>query len=442
MYFRNSIGAETPTSRPSGRRTDPVAERSIADDRHDRSGPAPQGGRDRAPTVEDHRQDTEVDETGAASTQAEPQARGDHFEFTFERGGSAQTDRGQRDAETAPEENRIATANAAGDGRPDPDPEPTPAEDTDPDPAPAPLDPPTEPEEPVNAGRPGGDTPGTPQVTPPSPPPGSDNAEYGRDPDAAPDPGTIPLTDYTSGGPASTAYNVTIEFVGTWTAELQNAFIEAADYLSTIILGDLPDALVDGVTIDDISITATLDTIDGVGGILGSAGPREIRNDGTYLPATGAMTFDSADAQNQLGLGNWEAIILHEMMHAMGFGSLWSLMGLTSGSVGGGDIRFTGANATDVYQTEFPDIAANDPGSLSGVPIETDGGSGTAGSHWDELLFNAELMTGYVDTGGFVSLMTIAALEDMGYDTVYDNPYSATDQTAPLPPDPLLDFMA
>ena len=165
-----------------------------------------------------------------------------------------------------------------------------------------------------------------------------------------------------------------------------------------------------------------------------------IRNDGTYLSATGAMTFDSADAQDQFDLGNWETIVLHEMMHALGFGTLWSLMGLTSGSVAGGDMRFTGANATDVYQTEFSGIASADSGSLLGVPVETDGGPGTAGGHWDETEFDTEIMTGYVDTNSFVSLMTIAALEDMGYDTVFDNPYSATDLNGPIPGDPLLDL--
>jgi len=260
------------------------------------------------------------------------------------------------------------------------------------------------------------------------------------EPDPPPDTG--PVTSYTSGGPASTSYNVVIDFVGSWSTQLQSAFTGAADYLSSIILADIPDAIVDGMAIDDISITATLEEIDGVGGVLGSAGPRVIRGDGTFLPLTGAMTFDSADAPNQLGLGNWQSIVLHEMMHALGFGTLWPLMGLTSGSVAGGDIRFTGVNAIDTYQSEFPGIAAADPGSFLGVPVETDGGPGTAGGHWDEFLFDAEIMTGYIDTGSYVSDMTIAALEDMGYDTVFDNPYSATDLTGPNPADPWLDLFA
>ncbi|MEP2783485.1 MAG: leishmanolysin-related zinc metalloendopeptidase [Pseudoruegeria sp.] len=335
-----------------------------------------------------------------------------------------------------------ATTQAVTDGRTTPD--TSLSEDTDSETPQPPTAQPTEPEEPTNMGRPSGAIPGPTQNTPPSPAPGDDNAEYGRPDDAEPitPPDTGTVSDYTSGGPASSSYNVTIEFHGTWTTELQAAFTDAADYLSSIILADIPDAVINGIAIDDITITATLEGIDGVGGVLGSAGPDYIRNDGSYLTATGSMTFDSEDAQNQFDLGNWETIVLHEMMHALGFGTLWSLMGLTTGSVAGGDIRFTGSNATDVYQTEFASIANADLGSLLGVPVETDGGSGTAGGHWDEVLFQEEIMTGYVDAGGYVSEMTIASFEDMGYDTVYDNPYDATDLSGPIPVDPLLDLIA
>jgi len=48
------------------------------------------------------------------------------------------------------------------------------------------------------------------------------------------------------------------------------------------------------------------------------------------------------------------------------------------------------------------------------------GGVGTAGGHWDEFLFDQELMTGYIDSDAYLSDMSIAALEDMGYETVYD----------------------
>ena len=37
--------------------------------------------------------------------------------------------------------------------------------------------------------------------------------------------------------------------------------------------------------------------------------------------------------------------------------------------------------------------------TLGFIAVEQDGGSGTAGSHWDEETFNNELMTGYINDG-------------------------------------------
>ncbi|PYG34422.1 leishmanolysin [Pelagimonas varians] len=377
----------------------------------------------------------------------EPHYDADHFEFVGNSDADVPAFSGQgATGPTEPDFTPVTMVAVSGDGRGDPDPEPDPAvvEDNDPDPAPEPVVQPNTPAAPTDMGRSSGATAGTPYDSPRTPAPGDDNAVYGRAPDATPEviPDSGPVTTYTSGGAAATSYNVTIDFTGTWTTQLQAAFIDAADYLSTIILADIPDVIVDGLPVDDITITATLEAIDGVGGTLGSAGPRDVRFDGTYLASTGAMTFDSADASNQFGIGNWETIVLHEMLHAMGFGTLWSYMGLTSGSVASGDMRFTGVNASETYLIEFPGVAASDLGSALGVPIETDGGAGTAGGHWDEVLFDTEIMTGYVDPDSFVSDMTIAALEDMGYDTVFDNPYDGIDLFGPTPANPLADLFA
>ena len=60
------------------------------------------------------------------------------------------------------------------------------------------------------------------------------------------------MTSYTSG--ASGAYNITITFNGTWTSSLQGVFKAAADRLSDLITGDVPDVRVNGKIIDDINI--------------------------------------------------------------------------------------------------------------------------------------------------------------------------------------------
>ena len=50
------------------------------------------------------------------------------------------------------------------------------------------------------------------------------------------------------------------------------------------------------------------------------------------------------------------------------------------------------------------------------IPVEQDGGSGTAGSHWDEETFVNELLTGYLDDGrNYLTEMSIASFADLGY---------------------------
>lgn len=83
-------------------------------------------------------------------------------------------------------------------------------------------------------------------------------------------------------------------------------------------------------------------------------------------------------------------------------------------------MRFNGAAANEAFAAEFPDIHAT-AGGL-GVFVETDGGPGTAGGHWDDDTFGAELMTGYLNqSGNYLSDMTIASLEDLGYETIWES---------------------
>ena len=50
------------------------------------------------------------------------------------------------------------------------------------------------------------------------------------------------------------------------------------------------------------------------------------------------------------------------------------------------------------------------------IAVEQDGGSGTAGSHWDEETFNNELMTGYINDGeNYFTAMSAASFADLGY---------------------------
>ena len=229
-------------------------------------------------------------------------------------------------------------------------------------------------------------------------------------------------------GNSRTDYNITVEFgIGEWTAEIQSAFIYAADWISSVILSDVSNERVPLFgRVDDLKIDARLVEIDGSGNILGGAAVFAYRTD-TQLPAAAIMEFDVADVQTFLDLGQFDEIVLHEMLHCVGLGSMWDEMGLVSTI--DNELRYTGELATFAYNYgDNSAIADTDPGSLNGVPVEMEGGQGTAGSHWDEVFFQEELMTGYLgtepsgpaDAERLVSDMTISALEDMGYDTIYD----------------------
>lgn len=206
----------------------------------------------------------------------------------------------------------------------------------------------------------------------------------------------------------------------TLTASQKAVFLDAAARWSEIIVGDLPDEFFEGRTIDDLEISATAPAIDGPGQVLGQAGPREFRN-GSSLPFFGIMEFDSADVGRMVSQGTFTDVILHEMGHVLGLGTLWDFKDLVQG-LGTSNPIYTGANAVKEYQTLSGTTATS-------VPVENTGGGGTAGGHWRESVFNTEIMTGYAEAPGVpmpISRMTVGALKDLGYTVDYGaaDPYS------------------
>ena len=232
-------------------------------------------------------------------------------------------------------------------------------------------------------------------------------------------PGTYTVAQVTQSGweqtyPVEPEYKIDINFApGEFTESQIAIFTEAARRWSQIIVGDLPDDVTTGgIPIDDLLIEASAPDIDGVGGILGQAGPTEARS-GSYLPTLGIMQFDSADLQSMEDNGRLEAVILHEMAHVIGLGTIWPYLGLISDE-GGSDPQFLGAGATLEYNNLFGL-------SESSVPVENQGGEGTRDSHWRETVFDDELMTGWLDLGeNPLSRITIASLADMGYEVNLD----------------------
>lgn len=67
-------------------------------------------------------------------------------------------------------------------------------------------------------------------------------------------------------------------------------------------------------------ISAELRRIDGVNGILGSAGPTRVWDGCPTISSRGEMEFDSDDIAGMESDGTFEGVILHEMGHVIGVG--------------------------------------------------------------------------------------------------------------------------
>ena len=53
------------------------------------------------------------------------------------------------------------------------------------------------------------------------------------------------------------------------------------------------------------------------------------------------------------------------------------------------------------------------------VPLEQGAGEGSDNAHWQESLFKAEIMTAFVDDNAPFARLSLAGLEDLGYDVNY-----------------------
>ncbi len=249
--------------------------------------------------------------------------------------------------------------------------------------------------------------------------------------DASPGPNTISASvppSSINGSPvifqatgSTSAYDIDLRFLGSINSAQQQAFLNARARLQALIVNDLPDVSVVlpagfcistqpamNEMVDDLVIFAQVVAIDGPGQILGRAGPCRTHVNG--LPSVGIMEFDEADLASLQASGMLQAVILHEMLHVVGFGSIWSSKQLLSGA-GGADPFFTGALARTAFLTVGGNTYVGNK-----VPVENTGGAGTRDAHWRESVFQNELMTGFLNSGSNpLSLVTAESLEDMGY---------------------------
>jgi len=203
----------------------------------------------------------------------------------------------------------------------------------------------------------------------------------------------------------SAGFDISVVFGGGLTSSQQSVFSEAETFWETLITGYQP-----GITLSGITIEASGIAIDGNGQILGQAGPRSgVIQQGFGIATSGIMQFDTADLGVLETAGLLDEVIIHEMAHVMGFGTLWELNGLSTPGSG----QYTGQNALDIYRLEFDPLATF-------IPVELDGGEGTVDGHWDEGWAGTanELMTGFLNVPAFISATTVASFRDLGYTTI------------------------
>ncbi|WP_116125600.1 leishmanolysin-related zinc metalloendopeptidase [Lewinella sp. IMCC34183] len=213
-------------------------------------------------------------------------------------------------------------------------------------------------------------------------------------------------------------FNITLKYIVPTTDEQKAVFEGAAARWERIIIKDVPSftgtipsaftgfpPAING-TIDDIVIEVALAPIDGPGGTLGQAGPRFVRTSDN-LTLSGVMFFDVADLDFLDEIGLFEEVIVHEMGHVLGVGTLWDFGGRNLRRAEDTNPYFAGKQANVFWNAE---------GGTYELPVENSGGPGTALSHWRESVLRNELMTGFLNLGeNPLSRITAGSMRDLGY---------------------------
>ena len=243
----------------------------------------------------------------------------------------------------------------------------------------------------------------------------------------------------------ATDFDIELVFITNGTPSQDAVFLAAADRWMGILRGDLPDvdfsvnpvpadSCTEGQptvssTIDDLRIYVQITPIDGIFGTLAQAGPCQIRTT-SQLPVLGFMQLDAADVTRLEQDGDLMDVILHEMGHVLGIGTLWAKFGdllvnpsLPSNS--GADTHFAGAAAVAAF-----DAAGGTAYTGGKVPVDNEASVGSSDAHWRESVLGLELMTPALTAGitNPLSAITTESLADLGYsvDSSGADPFSET----------------
>ena len=243
---------------------------------------------------------------------------------------------------------------------------------------------------------------------------------------------TAELGDFQEEGhEEATGYDIELVFLSEATESQLEAFETARLRWEEAISAGLPDfdfgasplatdTCIEGQdeisdVVDDLRIFIDLQPIDGTFGTLARAGPCWLRN--SLLTIVGSMAFDTADLTHLENNDQLVPVILHEMGHVLGIGSLWEPSGLLQNPSRednqGADTHFSGESAIAAF-----DAAGGDAYTAGEkVPVENNAVAGSADAHWRESVLDEELMTPSLNSGSNpLSAISLASLIDLGYE--------------------------
>lgn len=232
---------------------------------------------------------------------------------------------------------------------------------------------------------------------------------------------------------AATDYHIELVFTTDPTPEQYAVFDKARRRWEGVILNALPaveGSLADyaescGYVVEDrwvhtegLTLFIELGPIDGPNKTLGRAGPCLLRA-ADNSPVFGGMTLDTADLDLLQSRGYLESVILHEMGHVLGIGTVWGHLDLLANpsipDADGADTHFRGDHAKVAFEGLLGAFDYTD-GQI--VPVANQGVRGSSDGHWREDVLGNELMTPTLtgrESALPLSMLTIASLADLGF---------------------------
>ncbi|WP_419167292.1 Ig-like domain-containing protein [Candidatus Palauibacter sp.] len=236
----------------------------------------------------------------------------------------------------------------------------------------------------------------------------------------ASDPGGLSATQTftvaVSGRGGGDGFSISLHFTDAVPAAYRPTLESAAGHLMAILSGtEWDDVAINGTrqcfgevalgTVDDVAIRVDAVDLDGDLGVVARAGACIERTDSA--PVLGSIRLDQADLAVLEQYNDLFEVMVHEIIHVLGFGPRWVSLGLLDqDSDPVFDPHFTGPRAIAAFNA-----AGGADYTGEKVPIEPGQG------HWRASVFGMELMSSflYVNRREPLSAITLEALVDMGY---------------------------